>query len=42
VGGRLASEQGLAAVRVEFVESENDPVKGKEKETSGAESGGFA
>jgi hypothetical protein len=40
-GAGLASEQRLAAVRLEFVELEDDPLKGKEKETSRAKAGGF-
>jgi hypothetical protein len=31
--GRVASEQGLAAVRVDFVGSGNDPLIGKENGT---------
>jgi hypothetical protein len=40
--GTLASEQRLAAVRLEFVELENDLLKGKRQGTSPGESGGFA
>jgi hypothetical protein len=38
----LASAQGFAAVRVEGVGSQDDPLKGKEKGTSREEPHGFA
>jgi hypothetical protein len=39
--GTLATGQGLAAVRVEFVESQDDLLKGNEKEASHDEAGGL-